>query len=235
MEPSRTGVIIVAGGAGLRMGGGIPKQFRVLDTEPMLARTINTFARALPGAPIVVVLPADQIDYWQNLAARFEVAAHRCVAGGAERFHSVRAGIAALDEAVEWIAVHDGVRPLVSDRLIARCLACAVEHGSAVPVLSAVDSYRRTTEEGSEPVDRTVLRIVQTPQVFAAERLRAAYAATGYESGFTDDASLIERTGYPVALCEGERMNLKITTSEDLDLARVWLALRAEMTDGEEL
>ncbi|WP_171847693.1 IspD/TarI family cytidylyltransferase, partial [Alistipes sp. CHKCI003] len=130
---ARTGVIVVAGGSGRRLGGDVPKQFRLLGGMPVLARTINALAAALPGAPIVAVLPEAHIAYWRNLAARFDVARHTVAAGGAERFHSVRNGLAALPETVELIAVHDGVRPMASAELIRRTTEAAATHGAAVP------------------------------------------------------------------------------------------------------
>ena len=117
---SHIGVVVVAGGSGSRMGGNLPKQFMLLDGQPILARTINNFAEALPGAEIVVVLPADYIDFWQDYARRFDVAEYRTTAGGAERFHSVANGIAALSDACDLIAVQDGVRPLATHEAIRR-------------------------------------------------------------------------------------------------------------------
>ncbi len=215
-----TGVVIVAGGNGRRMGGPLPKQFLLLEGLPVLAHTIRNFARALRGAPVVVVLPADWIDFWRDYAARFEVPRHKVVAGGPERFYSVRNGIEALPMDTEWIAVQDGVRPLGSVELIRRTVQAAQQTGAAVPVVAATDSYRRVTEEGgSEAVDRAPLRQVQTPQVFRAGDLRYAYEQAP-DPAFTDDATVVERTGVRITLCEGERTNLKITTCEDL----VWAA-----------
>lgn len=138
----RTGVIIVAGGSGQRCGGGLPKQFRLLGGKPVLARTINRFAEALPGARIVVVLPAEYAAFWKNLAARFEVAPHTVAEGGPERFHSVRNGIAALAGDEELIAVQDAVRPLGSTEMIRRVSAAAARYGAAIPVTQPVDSFR---------------------------------------------------------------------------------------------
>lgn len=218
-ERLNTGVVIVAGGSGTRMGGGIPKQFRILGGEPLLARTINTFAAALPAAQIVVVLPAQYIDYWRDLAARFTVARHRTVAGGEQRFHSVRAGLDALPENTKYVAVHDAVRALCSKRLIIRTLQCAIENGSAVPATPPADSYREVGDNGANrPVDRNALRIIQTPQIFRFAELRDAYR-TDYDPAFTDDASVAERAGVAITLCEGERRNIKITTPEDMAIA----------------
>ena len=226
MEQQGTGVIIVAGGSGSRLGGQLPKQFRMLGSLPVLGHTVNAFARTLPGAQIVVVLPEGQIDFWKNLAARFDIAKHTCTAGGEQRFHSVKKGLAALPPTVSLIAVHDGVRPLVSSELILRTLDCAVANGTAVPVAEAVDSLRQVTPDGSCPVDRSTLRIVQTPQVFEAELLRRAYTLD-YSPYFTDDASVVERAGHTITLCAGERSNLKITTADDLPIAEAILLSRA--------
>ena len=218
MEQPRIGVIIVAGGSGKRMGGALPKQFSLVSGEPILARTINAFRKALPASRIVVVLPAEYIEFWKNFSARFEVAKHSIVEGGAERFYSVRNGIEALSDAVDLIAVQDGVRPFASKEMILRTVACAAEYGSAIPVVKAVDSYRMVEGEGSHIIDRSPLRIVQTPQIFAAPILRAAYD-TEFRSEFTDDASVVEYSGEKVALCEGEYTNIKITTPADLVIA----------------
>ncbi|MCM1249904.1 MAG: 2-C-methyl-D-erythritol 4-phosphate cytidylyltransferase [Alistipes sp.] len=223
----RVGVVIVAGGAGTRCGGRIPKQFALLGGEPVLARTIGNFARALPEARIVVVLPAEHIDFWRNLRARFDVAPHEVAAGGAERFDSVRNGLAALPADVELIAVQDAVRPLGTPKLIRRTVAVAAEYGTAIPAVEAVDSYREVEGGRSRAKDRGTLRIVQTPQVFRADVLREAYR-TEYCAAFTDDASVVERAGHAVRLCEGERRNLKITTPEDFAIAEALLAAGEE-------
>lgn len=231
-----TGIIIVAGGSGRRAGGVRPKQFAFLAGMPVLARTINNFAAAMPGAEIVAVLPEQHIEFWKNLAARFDVAAHTVAAGGAERFDSVKNGLAALTTGPELIAVQDGVRPLGSQELIRRTVAAAAEHGTAIPVVEPVDSFRETDGAASQIIDRRRLRIVQTPQVFRAELLRRAYE-TEYRPEFTDDASVVELSGEAVFLCEGERANLKITTPEDTVIAEALLADREETheTDGENI
>lgn len=246
-----TGVIIVAGGSGRRVGGSIPKQFRLLGGMPVLARTINRFAETLPGAEIVAVLPEEHIAFWRDLAARFDVAKHSVAAGGSERFHSVKHGIDALKSDPELIAVQDGVRPLASPEMIRGVVRCAELHGAAIPVVEPVDSFRETEEEagegkegrngngacagddtasaaaGSHIVDRRRLRIVQTPQVFRAEWLRGAYALP-YRETFTDDASVVEAAGHAIRLASGERENIKITTPADFLIAEALIAAREE-------
>lgn len=227
MEQPRVGVIIVAGGSGKRMGGTLPKQFSIIGGKPILAHTINAFRKALPASRIVVVLPAEYIEFWKNLSARFEVAKHSVVEGGKERFYSVKNGIEALSDAVDLIAVQDGVRPFATKELILRTVACAVENGSAIPVVKAVDSYRVVEGDTSHIIDRTPLRIVQTPQIFAAPVLRAAYD-TDFRAEFTDDASVVEFSGERVALCEGDYLNIKITTPNDLALAEAIVAMQSQ-------
>lgn len=208
------------------MGGALPKQFMILDGMPIVARTINTFAEALPGSDIVVVLPEEHIAMWKNLASRFEVAEHRCVAGGKERFHSVKAGIEALGDDVEYIAIHDGVRVLATKRLIIRAMLATEEHKAVIPVIEVVDSYRQVVNAESRIIDRSTLRIVQTPQIFEAALLRRAYEQE-YDARFTDDASVVEAMGVNIALVEGERSNIKITTPDDMEYAE-WLLHREE-------
>ena len=221
---AKRGVIIVAGGSGSRMQSAIPKQFLMLGGEPIVARTINTFSEALPGAEIVVVLPEAHMPLWENLRARFDVAPHRIVAGGVERFHSVLNGINALSSEVEYIAVHDGVRALVSKRLIIRAMLAAEEHDAVIPVVDVVDSYRRVEGVNSYIVPRADLRIVQTPQIFNAQLLRDAYNVE-FNAAFTDDASVVEARGGHITLVDGERTNIKITTPEDIALAECFLNL----------
>ncbi len=230
-----TAVILVAGGSGTRCSGSLPKQFRLLGNRPVLARTIDLFASTLRGAEIVVVLPARYIDFWKDFSARFEVPAHTTVAGGEERFHSVKNGLTALRTDPELIAVHDAVRPFATPEMIRRVIAEAEATGAAIPAIAPVDSFRETDGEDSHVIDRNRLRIVQTPQVFRADWLTEAYRAA-FDPRFTDDASVIEAAGHSVRLVEGERTNLKLTTSEDFALAEAMLAIRAdrEAADSDE-
>ena len=213
----------MAGGRGSRMQSALPKQFLMLGGMPILARTINSCSEALPNAELVVVLPKEHIDYWRNLAARFDVAVHRVVEGGSERFYSVKQGLAALSDEVEYVAVHDGVRALATKRLILRTMLAVEEHDAVVPVIDVVDSYRRVTDTGSVIVDRSKLRIVQTPQAFRAAVLRKAYNVD-FSASFTDDASVVEASGVGITLVEGERSNIKLTTPDDISWAEWQLA-----------
>jgi 2-C-methyl-D-erythritol 4-phosphate cytidylyltransferase len=212
------GVIIVAGGAGRRMGTALPKQFMMLGNEPILARSINNIHKALPAAEIVVVLPEEHITLWRNIAARFEVARHKIASGGAERFYSVKSGLKELSEDVKIVAVHDAVRPLASKKLIIRLILEAEKSAAVIPVVPPVDSFRKVEGNDSKIIDRSALRIVQTPQVFNADVLRKAYEQE-FSAAFTDDASVVESFGEKITLCDGERGNIKITTPEDMIIA----------------
>ena len=210
------------------MGGALPKQFMMLEQQPILARSINRIHEALPKAEIVVVLPAEHVELWRNMAARFDVARHKIAIGGKERFHSVKSGLAALSEGVRTIAVHDAVRPLASKKLIIRLVLATEKHDAVIPVVAPADSYRSVEGDDSKIIDRSALRMVQTPQLFRAEALRKAYEQEFSES-FTDDASVVEAAGYKVALEEGERENFKITTPLDITLARAIITAEGEM------
>lgn len=224
---AQRGVIIVAGGSGRRMGGSLPKQFMMLGNEPILARSINRIHEALPAAEIVVVLPKDHIELWKNIAARFEVAEHKIACGGEERFHSVLNGLQALSKEIEYIGIHDAVRPLVSKRLIIKLMLEAEKNAAVIPVVAPPDSYRKVEGELSHIIDRSTLRIVQTPQVFQASVLRKAYEQ-GFSPAFTDDASVVEMTGHKITLVEGERENIKITTPVDMTIAEAIIAMQDE-------
>lgn len=217
------GVVIVAGGSGRRMGGALPKQFMMLGNLPILGHTINRMRQALPASQIVVVLPEDHIELWRNLSARFEIAKHEITAGGAERFYSVKNGINALSPEIKTIAIHDGVRPLASKKLIIKLILEAEKWGAVIPAVAPADSYRIVDENGSRIIDRSQLRMIQTPQVFSAEVLRTAYEQP-FSATFTDDASVVEAAGHKITLTEGERQNIKITTPSDMTIAETFIA-----------
>ena len=216
---SKHTILIVAGGRGTRMGGPQPKQFLELAGRPVLMHTLEAFDRWDASARLIVVLPEDQIDTWKRLCqAHVFGRIHRVVAGGETRFHSVRNGLGAV-ASNGLIAVHDGVRPLVAPSVIAACFAAAADGGAAVPVVPVVESVREVDADGgSRPVDRARSRVVQTPQVFRADVLRAAYCLP-YDPRFTDDASVVEASGVAVRLVPGNRENIKLTTPMDLLLA----------------
>ena len=215
-------VIIVAGGKGERMQTDIPKQFIELKSRPILMHTIDAFVQYNNQIEVIVVLPETQIENWQALCKKhaFENN-HRIVKGGSARFDSVKNGLAlAADHGL--IAVHDGVRPLVSETTIAACFTEAGVSGAAIPVVEPVESIRQVDGEESVAVDRETIRLVQTPQVFDAMILKKAYEQD-FSPLFTDDASVVEASGVKISLVIGNRENIKITTLFDLKLAEMML------------
>ncbi|MCC6402052.1 MAG: 2-C-methyl-D-erythritol 4-phosphate cytidylyltransferase [Flavobacteriales bacterium] len=214
--------IIVAGGSGKRLGGPVPKQFQTVKGRPLLMWTIEAFHRYAPAMRLIVVLPREHFDIWKALCMghRFFIQ-HEVVAGGDQRWHSVKAGLEKV-EGDGLVAVHDGVRPLVSVELIARCFDAADTSAAAIPVVPVVPSIRETTAEGSRALDRSKLLAVQTPQCFHADLLRKAFGQP-YDPAFTDEATLVERLGVRVALVEGEENNIKVTTPMDLRLVELTL------------
>ena len=210
--------VIVAGGAGTRMGTEMPKQFLELCGRPILWYTLNTFLSAYEDMPVVLVAPEHHRETTRALVdttafpSRIEV-----VSGGATRFESVRNGLATIAEE-SVIFVHDGVRCLVSRELIHRCYTTALQHGSAIPVVDSKDSVRLITPEGNEAVDRNRVKLVQTPQTFRSSLLIPAYK-TVYRESFTDEASVVEAAGHRIHLVEGEADNIKITVPGDLVVA----------------
>lgn len=215
--------IIVAGGSGKRLGGPVPKQFQTVKGRPLLMWTIEAFHRFDPGMALIVVLPPEHFDIWKALCMghRFFIE-HEVVAGGEQRWHSVKAGLEKV-EGDGLVAVHDGVRPLVSTELIARCFDAADKHAAAIPVVPVVPSIRETTAEGSRALDRSKLLAVQTPQCFHTDLLRKAFEQP-YDPTFTDEATLVERLGVRVALVEGEENNIKVTAAMDMRLIEALLA-----------
>lgn len=219
-------VIIVAGGKGLRMGGEIPKQFLPIGGKPVLMRTVEAFYQTDAETGIVLVLPKEQQDYWKELCRQYDFRIPYTLAdGGHTRFHSVQNGLQAVPEEGSdvLIAVHDGVRPFVSSQVIQTCFDEAARQGAVVPVLDMVDSVRQLSADGSSvAVDRSRLKLVQTPQTFRADVLKRAYSQDFTEL-FTDDASVVEASGVSVALVPGNRENIKITTPFDLKIAEALL------------
>ncbi len=210
--------MIVAGGKGERMNADIPKQFLEIHGKPILMHTLEVFRRYDAGIEIILVLPSVQIEFWKKLCKKhaFDIP-HQIVAGGETRFHSVKNGLEVI-HSQSLIGVHDGVRPLVSINTIKHCFDEAEKSGAAIPVIDLVESIRQITETGSQSVDRSAYKLVQTPQVFESELLKKAYEQE-FSSLFTDDASVVETMGVKIQLVEGNRENIKITTEFDLKIA----------------
>lgn len=214
--------IIVAGGKGLRMGSDLPKQFLPLGGKPVLMHTLEAFRRHDEEMQIILVLPRHQQAYWKKLCGELHFSVEHTIADGGEtRFHSVKNGLAFVTTP-GWVGVHDGVRPFVSQEVIARCYELAVEKKAVIPVIDMVETVRHLTGKGSETVDRNDYKLVQTPQVFEAGLLKEAYSQE-FTSFFTDDASVVEAMGVPVFLAEGNRENIKITTPFDLKVSSALL------------
>ncbi len=214
-------VIIVAGGKGLRMGSKIPKQFIPVGGKPVLMRTIERFHDFSSDLQIILVLPREQQAYWQSLCREqgFDIP-HRVADGGATRFESSRNGLALIpDDAEGVVGIHDGVRPFVSIDTIARCYDAAKDEYAAIPVMPVTDTLRHVDNEGhGQNVLRSEFRAVQTPQTFDIQLLKRAFEQP-YRESFTDDASVVEALGCSVAMVEGNRENIKITTPFDLIVA----------------
>lgn len=222
MKQQKT-VVIVAGGKGERMNSAVPKQFLPIAGKPVLMHTIERFYNYSSDISMILVLPATQFNYWRELCLEynFEIP-HQVVAGGSARFFSVKNALNAVRN-TDLIAIHDGVRPLVVNDTIQRCFDEAERTGAAIPVDDSVDSIRKITPDGSIAVDRSDYKMVQTPQIFRAAIILKSYEQPFNES-FTDDASVAEAAGYSVQLVEGNRENIKITTTFDLKLAELLLS-----------
>ena len=215
-------VIIVAGGKGLRMGSDIPKQFLPVGGKPVLMRTIERFREYSPTLQIILVLPKAQQEYWKELCLKHNfTVAYQLADGGETRFHSVQHGLALIpDNAEGVVGVHDGVRPFPSIEVIHNCYETAREKKAVIPVIPVVETVRHLKGETSETVPRNDYRLVQTPQTFDIQLLKAANRQP-YNDGFTDDASVVEAFGFNITLVEGNRENIKITTPYDLKIAEV--------------
>ena len=217
-------VVMVAGGTGTRMRRSTAKQFLMVEGLPLMWWTLRRFREALPDAEVTLVLHESLFDKFTALEAiHGSAGAAHVVPGGAERFHSVLAGLATLPD-TGIVGIHDAVRPFPSIETVRRCFAAAERTGSAVPVVPVKDSIRQMDREGasSQAVDRSVLRAVQTPQCFDLATLKAAFE-TDYRPEFTDDASVMEAAGHEVQLCEGDPWNVKVTTPEDLIIAKAFV------------
>jgi 2-C-methyl-D-erythritol 4-phosphate cytidylyltransferase len=210
--------VIVAGGSGTRMGTNIPKQLLTINNKPILIYTVETFLATWDDIKIILVMPQSYLAEGTSLLAEyFPNHTIQCVAGGATRFESVKAGLSVIQEDA-IIFVHDAVRCLVSSKLIQLGYETALLHGAAIPVISIKDSIRMIDGENSIVVNRDILRAVQTPQVFKSDILLPAFNQS-YETSFTDEASVVEKMGHTVTLFSGEETNIKITVPADIEFA----------------
>jgi 2-C-methyl-D-erythritol 4-phosphate cytidylyltransferase len=230
-------VIIMAAGSGTRMGADRPKQFLELDGKAVLQRTIEVFLEACPGISVVTVLPEDFIQYWKDYCLEHNfICPQTLVKGGITRFHSVRNALAKVPEGA-LVAVHDGVRPMITVSKIRELYGLAEICPGVIPVIPCVDTMKvlRPSESKGiweeipgETVDRSILFGAQTPQIFQSEIIKAAYDMA-YDTAFTDDASVVSRYGKSLSYAMGERLNIKITTPEDLILVK---AVSAALQEG---
>lgn len=213
-------VIIVAGGKGLRMGSDLPKQFIPIGGKPVLMHTIEAFYNFDQDINIILVLPLSHQNYWQELCKKYNFKINHTIANGGEtRFHSVKNGLSIVKEGI--VGIQDGVRPFASKEMIQRCFDATEKYQAVIPVIDSTDSLREMVDdEKSKIVDRSKIRLVQTPQVFHFETLKEAYQ-TDFKETFTDDASVVESMGIGIHLVKGEVTNIKITTPLDLKIGEV--------------
>ena len=223
-------IIVMAGGSGRRMGGDTPKQFLEIKGKAILHRTLQKFIDAFPDIRIITVLPSDHIPYWKKYCIEHNFFyPQSIVPGGITRFHSVKNGLEKVPEGA-LVGVHDGVRPLVSVDLIRTTFGKAESHKAVIPILPCTDTLKAVAakknasgEEYYETIpdlqfDRSIMFGAQTPQVFYSELLKDAYNQA-YATSFTDDASVVAARGSAIFYTKGERLNLKITTPDDMLIA----------------
>jgi len=224
--------VFVAGGSGSRMGGDTPKQFLDLGGMPVLQRTIRIFLEAVPGIKIITVLPKAHFSTWESLCLENAFDVPQILAeGGLTRFHSVQNALAKVPDGAV-VAIHDGVRPLISEDLVKEMFARMDSCRALIPVLPVTDTLK-TLDRSSDgslstadvpEIDRSVIYGAQTPQIFHSEDIKAAYTQA-FDTSFTDDASVARRYGIPLSYILGERLNIKLTTPEDMALAKAFLLL----------
>ena len=227
-------MVIMAAGSGSRMGAELPKQFLELDGKAILHKTIELFRDAVPGVRVITVLPEAYIDYWKDYCIRRNFTCPQVlVKGGITRFHSVKNALERVPDGA-LVAVHDGVRPLVTEKFLREIFAAAEDVNGLIPVLPCIDTMKVLKSENEVlksvsgvEADRSVLYGAQTPQIFRSELLKQAYQQP-FSPAFTDDASVMEKNGKSLSYVIGERLNIKITTQEDLILARAVYSLRED-------
>lgn len=211
-------VVVVAGGSGTRMKREIPKQFIPVAGKPILMHTLEAFHRLSDQVNIILVLPESQVFGWKSLCSQYDFnIPHNTTTGGKTRFHSVKNGLAKI-EGEGLVAIHDGVRPMVSEQIILNSFAVAEQKGNAITAVALKDSIRWAQGESNKLVDRNDYQLIQTPQTFIVSLIKKAFDVE-YSTNFTDDATVLEAAGYKINLIEGDYSNIKITTPEDLAVA----------------
>jgi len=214
--------LIVAGGKGTRIKTKLPKQFLELKGKPILLHTIEVFYRYSEKIEIILVLPEDDFEIWEGICKKFNFDKSIILQkGGETRFQSVKNGLSKI-EGPGLVAIHDGVRPLVSEDIIGASYHLAAVHQSAVAAVRLKDSIRMTDQDNTKAVDRSRFRLIQTPQTFDIALIKQAYEMKE-DLSLTDDASVAEKSGHVISLFEGSYENIKITTPEDLIIAEALL------------
>jgi 2-C-methyl-D-erythritol 4-phosphate cytidylyltransferase len=222
MKSSQEYAVIPAAGTGSRMNAKIPKQFLKLGLMPVLMHTIRAFHEYSSSVEIVLVLPETEFSRWDLLCRKYKFKIpHRLTKGGPTRFQSVKNGLSEIGN-TGLVAIHDGVRPLVEKEIIGASYKIASIHGSAIAAVRLKESIRETDKDKTRAVDRSRYRVIQTPQTFQVPLIKKAYDRIK-DDEFTDDASVAEKAGIRISLFEGSYSNIKITTREDLILARALL------------
>ena len=218
--------IITAGGMGSRMGTNLPKQFLLLKGKPVLWYTFTAFLNAFEDIDFVFVVPADFIFAANELVNDLHISQQvTIVNGGATRFHSVKNGLATIKEP-SIVFIHDGVRCLVSPDLIKRCFEQTMQKGSAIPAIASTDSVRIDMQDRNTSIDRSKVRMIQTPQTFRSDLILTAFKQE-FQERFTDEATVVESLGTSVYLIEGDYQNIKITRRIDLLIAEKILEERS--------
>jgi len=222
---SKEYALIVAGGKGTRIKSRLPKQFLELNGKPTLLHTLEAFFRYSKSISIVLVLPEDDFQIWNDLCKKHQFNKPIILQkGGESRFQSVKNGLEKID-GPGLVAIHDGVRPLVSADIIGASFRLAAVHQSAVAAVRLKESIRMTDQDNTKAVDRSRFRLIQTPQTFDVDLIKQAYQLKE-DASLTDDASVAERSGHRISLFEGSYENIKITTQEDLIVAEALLNSR---------
>lgn len=211
-------VVIVAGGSGTRMKREIPKQFIPVAGKPILMHTLEAFYKVSNHISIILVLPESQLPGWKSLCTQYNfLLPHTTTAGGKTRFHSVKNGLAQIT-GQGLVAIHDGVRPLVTPQIILNSFAVAEKQGNAVTAVALKDSIRWAKDGENKVMNRNEYQLIQTPQTFRISLIKNAFEQD-YDPRFTDDATVLEATGARINLIAGDYSNIKITTPEDLIVA----------------
>ncbi|MBC7746105.1 MAG: 2-C-methyl-D-erythritol 4-phosphate cytidylyltransferase [Flavobacterium sp.] len=215
--------LIVAGGMGTRMKTDIPKQFLLLKKKPVLMHTIQAFFSSDLKPEIYLVLNIDFHQYWEKLCLEYEFnVPHRLIKAGKHRFDSVKNGLNKIAGS-GIVAVHDAVRPVISNELITKSFCVAEEKGNAVCAVQPTDSVRKQNGEFTESMNRNQIFLIQTPQTFDVNVLKKAYKQP-FKVNFTDDASVAENYGLKINLIPGDVKNIKITYPLDILIADLYLS-----------